>query len=196
MDIFRCRPVLWCQSVCRQPGLVLCWASWLVCAHFKVQPPLQPALKTAPPAHLFFCHRTFCRLALGRPLFRGLGWQLFVHSAQLSAAKLAISAKIVTVSLLLCRYLSGSTLIQDSIQSLGVGPDMQLSDMPEHGEQTVRGRLLRLRAVMQSPPDSGRMLPVPQVACVSALLPLYPHLCWAKRLRLQHFLCTGPSEAC
>eukprot|EP00891_Asterochloris_glomerata_P005142 jgi/Astpho2/5142/Aster-06353 len=35
------------------------------------------------------------------------------------------------------RYLSGSTLIQDSIQSLGVGPDMQLSDMPEHGEQTV-----------------------------------------------------------
>lgn len=46
------------------------------------------------------------------------------------------------VSLLLCRYLSGSTLIQDSIQSLGVGPDMQLSDMPEHGEQTVRTGLL------------------------------------------------------
>ena len=63
-----------------------------------------------------------------------------MHSAQLSAAKLASSVQIVTVSLLLCRYLSGSTLIQDSIQSLGVGPDMQLSDMPEHGEQTVSGK--------------------------------------------------------
>ena len=81
---------------------------------------------------------SFCMLALSKPLLKRLCWQLSVASAQLSAAQLASSLEMRPVSWLLCRYLSGSPLIQDSIQSLGVGPDMQLSDMPEHGEQTVR----------------------------------------------------------
>ena len=88
--------------------------------------------------------QSFCIFVLSKPLLKRLCRQLSVDSAQLPAAKLARSPKVVTVSLLLRRYLSGSTLIQDSIQSLGVGPDMQLSDMPEHGEQTVSSsKLLR-----------------------------------------------------
>lgn len=42
------------------------------------------------------------------------------------------------------RYLSGSEFRKDSIQALGVGPDMELSDMPPppNAEHTVRTEII------------------------------------------------------